>query len=77
MTDDTVPPSSAAHNSTDDVRQVRVGLDRRFHGDIGKLCAHARRVSTPYIRKLNLKPMPATRPPSRKSSRGQRSAAKT
>ena len=60
-------PLSTAQNSTDDVRQVRVNLDRRFHGDVGKLCAHARRVSTPYIRKLRLKPMATTRPPPRKS----------
>ena len=67
MTDTVIPPPCAAQNSTDDVRQVRVNLDRRFHGDVGKLCAHARRVSTSYIRKLHLMPMATTRPPSRKS----------
>ena len=71
MPDTVILSPSAARNSTDDVRRVRVDLDRRFHGDVGKLCAHARRVSTRYIRKLHLKPMPTTRPVSRNPRRRQ------
>ena len=73
--DASVPPLAADQTSTDDVRRVRVDLDRRFRGDIGKLCAHAHRVSAPYIRKLHLNPMPTAVPPPDTRNRRRRNAA--
>lgn len=75
MPDASVPPLAADQTSTDDVRRVRVDLDRRFHGDIGKLCAHAHRVSARYIQKLHLKSMPTAVPPSPVRNRRRRNAA--
>ncbi len=68
--------SVTARTSTDDVRRVRIDLDRRFRGDVAKLCAHAHRVSAPYARKLHLKPMAAALPSSaaRRCSRRRKAA---
>ncbi|NNM85813.1 MAG: hypothetical protein HKL96_08690 [Phycisphaerales bacterium] len=76
MPDASVPPLTADQTSTDDVRRVRVDLDRRFRGDISKLCAHAHRVSARYIQKLHLKFMPTTVPSSHaRDRRRHRNAA--
>lgn len=69
MHDDSLRPLAADRTSTDDVRRVRGVLDRRFHGDIDKLCAHAHRISARYIQKLHLKPMSTTVPPPRARAR--------
>ena len=41
MPDASVPAPASGQTSTDDVRRVGGELYRRFHGDIGKLCARA------------------------------------
>ena len=75
MPDAFVPRPAADQTSTDDVRRVGGEFARRFHGDIGKLCAHAQRVSARYIQKPHLKSMPTTVPPLHARNRRRRNAA--
>lgn len=54
MNKTTTPPRKTAKTAVDDIREIRIALDKRFHGDIDKLCDHADKVAAVYQEKLRL-----------------------
>ncbi len=62
MNKTTTPPRKAAKTAVDDIREIRVALDKQFHGDINKLCDHADKVAAVYQEKLGLKSVTPHRP---------------